>query len=395
MMNNKNTTASRSRVFDIIACVLFCGIFLAFSVLTFALPDKDFSESENTVLTTLDDVFGGNVAKKLFSGELTESAARYLRHQFPLREKALMLRSVADMALVRYETSGVIYGADGYLIPRKDFPKTDYLAGNLDAITALAGALEGKGISSVFALAPRPADVLEKYYPSAYSSLELKALREEVQKKYAPLDLTSVLKNAADKGEYVYYKTDHHWTTLGAYLAYARIIAEYGETPVSLSEFERETVSTEFLGTSHSLVLTPFTDYDTVEYFHRKNGNAFVCEMVYEGKTLDGFYDRTFLDKKDKYSSFMGGNYGLVHVSLESGEAREKMLVVKDSYANAMIPFLAEHFDLVIVDPRYYKDSVYKLAENEGCEYALVLCSLDGLCDANTYLLLNYGLPKE
>ena len=95
-MKNEKNTASRSRIFDIIACVLFCGIFLVCSVLTFLLPDKDFSESENTVLTTLDDVFGGNVAKKLFSGELTESAARYLRHQFPLREKALMLRSVAS-----------------------------------------------------------------------------------------------------------------------------------------------------------------------------------------------------------------------------------------------------------------------------------------------------------
>lgn len=394
MINEKNT-ASRSRIFDIIACVLFCGIFLVCSVVTFLLPDRNFSESENTVLTTLDDVFDGNLAKKLFSGDLTESAARYLRHQFPLREGALMLRSVADMALVRYETNGVIYGADGYLIPRKDFPKTEYLAGNLNAITALTVALERSGVDSVFALAPRPADVLERYYPSAYSSLELDRLRAEVLKDSLPLDLAPALKSAADRGEYVYYKTDHHWTSYGAYLAYARIIAEYGKVPVSLSEFERETVSTDFLGTSHSLVLTPFAEYDAVEYFHRTNGAEYICEMVYENKTLDGFYDRTFLDKKDKYSSFMGGNYGLVRVSLKNGETREKLLLVKDSYANAMIPFLAEHFDLVVVDPRYYKDSVYKLAENEGCRYALVLCSLDGLCDANSYLILNYGLPKE
>ena len=112
-MNPQNNNASRkASVFDIATVIIFCVLILAGSIFTFILPDKDFSENENTSLTTLSDVFSGDVLKNLFSGELFDRAADYFRHQFPLRDKMLELKALSDMALVRYETNGVIYGAD-------------------------------------------------------------------------------------------------------------------------------------------------------------------------------------------------------------------------------------------------------------------------------------------
>ena len=395
-MNAQNNNASRkASVFDIATVIIFCVLILAGSIFTFILPDKDFSENENTSLTTLSDVFSGDILKNLFSGELFDRAADYFRHQFPLRDKMLELKALSDMALVRYETNGVIYGADGYLIPREDNASTAFVSGNAAAINALLSAFENDGTDALFALVPRPCDVLQKYYPSAYSAEPLEKVREMILAEVDALDLKFVLKKAADKGEYVYYKTDHHWTSYGAYLAYCEVMRGFGETPLSIDFFEREIVSTEFYGTSWSSVMSPSATPDTVELFIPQNVDNLVTEIVYESRSFDGIYDRSAIESKDKYLTFMGGNYGLAKVSARDGESREKLLIVKDSYANCAVQFLAAHYDLIIVDPRFYKSSVYELAKEEGVDRVLVLCGVDGMTDANTYLVLNFGLPKE
>ncbi len=395
-MNNQNKKTSRkASLFDAAATIIFCALIFAGCIFTFLLPDKDFSENENTSLTTLSYVFSGNVIENLFSGELFDRAADYFRHQFPLRDKMLELKALTDMALVRYETNGVIYGADGYLIPREDNASTAFVGGNAAAINTLLQAFEKDGTDALFALVPRPCDVLQRYYPSAYSAESLEKVREIILDTAPALDLKHVLKSAADKGEYVYYKTDHHWTSYGAYLAYCEIMRSFGVTPLPLDSFERETVSTEFYGTSWSSVMSPSAQPDSVEFFLQNDGVELVTEIVYENRTLDGIYDRSALEMKDKYLAFMGGNYGLVKVTAKESANRDKLLVVKDSYANSAVQFLAPHYDLVMVDPRYYKESVYELAKEEKVDRVLILCGADGMTDANTYLVLNFGIPKE
>ena len=192
-MKDKSNNASRkASVFDVAVSLVFCVLILAGCVFTFILPDKDFSENENTSLTTLSDVFSGNVVEDLFSGELFDKAADYFRHQFPLRNKMLELKALTDMALVRYETNGVIYGADGYLIPREDNAGTAFVGGNVAAIDALLGAFEKDGTEALFALVPRPCDVLERYYPSAYSAEPLEKVRGMILDNVKALDLKPV-----------------------------------------------------------------------------------------------------------------------------------------------------------------------------------------------------------
>ncbi len=392
-MNKDNKKTASVNVFDLLAVIIFCAVIFIGGITTVLLPDRDFSESENTTLTTHEDLFSGNALKKLFSGEMSDLAGKYFRHQFPLRDKMLELRALADMLLVRYETGGVIYGADGYLIPREDNAGDNYVNGNVAAVNSLSAALEKQGVDTLFALAPRPCDVLWDYYPSAYSSKPLEKVRSLILDNSEALDLAPVMRAAADKGEYVYYKTDHHWTTYGAYLAYCEIMNAYGIAPKAVSEFEREVASDAFYGTSHSSVMSPLAEADTVEFFHYKNAE-YMTEIA-NGPSFEGFYDRSFLDKKDKYSAFLGGNFGLLRVTEKGSEGREKLLVVKDSYANSVIPFLAIHYDLVVVDPRYYRESVYALAIEEEVSKLLVLCGTDGITDANTYLVLNFGIPQE
>ena len=396
-MNNtkkEKSPSARGSVWDLAVVIVFCAVIAVSGVLTFALPSREISENENRSLTTLSDLFSGSFSDKLFSGAFAKQTGDLCRDQFVFREKMLELRSLADAVLVRYETNGIIYGAEGYLVPRKDHVDTVYAEGNTAAINALGSALEKQGAEVVFAVAPRPCDVLQKYYPSGYNDKSSSISKETVLTLGGGLDLSVPIKAAADKGEYVYYKTDHHWTGYGAYLAYAEVMKTFGETPIPLENFEKETASTEFYGTSYSTAMYPFAEADVIEYYHYDDGGKYITEVVNTDIRLDGFYDRSYLDKKDKYSSYISGNNALVKVYKE-GEKRPVMLLVKDSYAHSVVPFLALHYDLVIIDPRYYKASAYELALECGAEKMLVLCGIDTLTDANSFLVLNFGLPRE
>lgn len=388
-----NTEKKRiGSVSDIASAVLFCSVIALGGILTAVLPGRVVSENENRSLMTKTELFSGNFADKLFSGKFKDQAGDFCRDQFPWREEMLELRAVSDMALVRYETNAVLYGTDGYLIPRRDYTDIKNVPVNTQAIHALKSALEAEKIPTVFAVAPRPADVLERYYPSGYSSGALSGVRETIFSAGDGIDLLPVLKAAADNGESVYYKTDHHWTAYGAYLAYRTLCPALGMEPIPAETFQRETVSQSFLGTSYSKVMTPFAEPDTMEYWHLDD-DSFTTE-IRNGATFSGFYDRSYLDKKDKYSSYIGGNNAYVRVTKNSGENRPTMLLIKDSYAHSMVPYLAQHYDLIIIDPRYYWESAYLLAQECGADCVLILCGADSLTDSDSFRGLSYLLPE-
>lgn len=386
----------KSRPADVITAAAFCAAIFALAILTFALPQKDFSENENRALATSGGVFGGMSAAKVFDGSFESEIADLYRDQCPARAQMLGIRAVSDRILLLGETGGVIYGKSGYMIPRPD-GGTDAAEKNLAAVEAFRAAVEGDGKTFVFAAAPRPADALYPYYPAGYRGSELSAAREAVFPacSYAT-DLLEVLRPSVDAGDYVYYRTDHHWTTEGAYLASCEILRLLGKEPVDRSLLTVETASDSFLGTTHSKTLDPFATADRIEYYRFEGDGEYTTLIVDTGREFDGFYDRSFLETKDKYSSFFGGNNGRIRVTKKgAGEGdREVLLVVKDSYAHAVLPFLAYYYDLDVVDPRYYMSSVYRTSAEDGCSAVLILCGIDTVAGSPALARVSFGTGK-
>ena len=96
-------------------------------------------------------------------------------------------------------------------------------------------------------------------------------------------------------------------------------------------------------------------------------------EYCMEGKTASSIYDMDALGKKDKYMVFLGGNYPLIRITTP-GRNNRKLLIIKDSYANTLVPFLLEHYDeIYMVDPRYYTDSIEKLVRDEHIDNIMIL----------------------
>ncbi len=375
---------------DRVLIVLFAGFLAVLGVLFWILPDRDFSETENRSLLTRPKLAAG----ALLDGSYTQDFAEYMADQFPARDVWIRIKAASEAALGRMGNNGVLFGRDGTLAVRSDAPDTENLVTNLRAAAAFASA---SGLPSALAVAGRTMDVLDGALPAVYGSecadALWKTIRAEADSAGLELiDLRTPLRERAQAGEYVYYRTDHHWTTLGAYWGTAQILAAFGREARPLDEYERECASDAFFGTTWSTAGAGWIPPDTLEFFRFAGDDKYLVTVADgAGRTFEGFYDRSYLEKKDKYSAFLGGNHALVTVT-KPGEERGTLLVIKDSFAHAAAPFLAREYDLVLVDARYYRLRIADLIEEYGVDRVLFLVNADSLTSSAVWRVLLAGL---
>lgn len=381
-MNKRKTVINKA------LSLVFVVLIFSLSALLIFLPDKSFSEEENRPLQTL-PAFS---FESLASGEYTKNITSYFSDQFPFRDGFVGAKAVSEILLLKNENNRVILGKDGYIIKRPSISSYDMLGYNLKTIEKFAKKLDGKGIDLTLFVAGRSIDVMQSKLPALYpkdSQEEIwKYLESNVSDSYKYVNLMKPLKQKADSGEYVYYKTDHHWTTLGAYYGYLGIMESMGKTAKPLDYFTPEKKSDAFYGTTWSSSGMKWIEPDDLYYFRYAGDDDFKVEFLLSGTEKQGFYDESYLSKKDKYSSFLYGNNPILRISKNGsdGENREKLLVIKDSFANSVIPFLAVDYDLIVVDMRYYNDLLSPVIDAEGIDSVIILLNLDSLAESRAIL---------
>lgn len=376
------------------------AVIYGFSIATLVLPDKEFSEQENRYLQKKPSFS----ISRLINGEFTSEIADYFSDQIPLRDIFVGAKASAEIALLKRENDDVLLGSDGYIIAKDDQPELERARKNASAVNSFREALssdeELSGISVRLAVAGRSQDVLRRYMPSLYPAAErTEELFGAIDETLAAprVDILTPLTERADNGEYVYYRTDHHWTALGAYYAYAEIMCSFDMEPNPIEHYSRERVTDEFFGTTWSKAGMKWVGPDEMEFFRWDGDEDIVTEIVDTGRTIEGMYDRSRLGVKDKYGAIIGGNNGYVRIygKNASDEARERLILINDSFGHAVAPFLAEHFELEIVDLRYYRQSVAELVRESGAEKILILVSADSFASSNALTTLTYGLYNE
>ncbi len=410
LMIQENCAAS-SRRCDILTLVLTLGFIAIFSMLFWIIPDKDFSEQENRVLQQLPRIqsnFSGSFTERLTkgkfldrlaNGKFTSEIADYYADQFPARDFFVGLKGVSEAAQLKGGNNGVVICDDGYIVTREDHIDFDTLSANLAAIEEFAVAMEDEDVPVYLAMTGRPADVLENILPAFYPYENCQKLwnrfRGEVNALASThyIELLEPLKAAHEAGErQIYYRTDHHWTTHGAYLAYCEIMKVMGVEAYGIEDFEIELASDSFYGTTWSSGGMKWIGADEMVYYRFEDDMDFTTTIIDTGVSFDGFYDRSYLEKKDQYSSFISGNNARVDITKKDGKEREKLLLIKDSFAHSVSPFLARHFDLVIIDLRYFKESCAELVREEGIGRVLILNYIGSNTSANVHSILKFGL---
>jgi len=369
-----------SKASKIVQIGVFCFFILFFFVANLITKDKTFSERENRYLASA-PTFS---FQKLKSGEFTQDYEKYITDQFFLRDNWTTLKARCETISGKRENNGVYLCDGGTLITRFKKPDEARLAANVGFVNALA---QNAGeIPVYFELIPGAASVWEDKLPAnAPNENQLEYIAEAyASSNVRTVDVAAAL--AAHSGEDIYYRTDHHWTSLGAYYGYTALMEAMGMQPRPLDNYSRETVTEEFYGTSYSSSGFSWVKPDSIEIFVKETD----AEIVNYGNGTPQpgvLYDYDKLSVKDKYSFFMGGNTSLI--TIDTGlEDAPSLLILRDSYCDSRVPFLLEHFSKIhIIDLRYYKTSIADYIAQNDIDNILVSYSISNFAtDTNLFL---------
>lgn len=377
-MSERKTKRSRSdqlarlrRKHNKILMLVFLGVLLLCTVLNIIVKDRSFSEEENRNLAQV-PAFSGQA---LLDGSYFKGLESYVADQFFARDKWISMKMAEDRFLGRKESGQVFLGKDGFLLGQPDLPAPGLIDDDIRLINAFAEKYNT--VSMHMMVVPGAALVTPQYLPKnayVYDQLaDIQTLYNGVAGRVNCIDAAAVL--APHSEEYIYYKTDHHWTSLGAKYAFDAIRPSLGieDQP----EFQVYTVATGFQGTlasrsgSHS-------SSDTVEiYVHANKDTAYYVDYISTGERSASLYQSKALENKDKYTVFFGGNYPILEVNTDCLNGRS-LLIFKDSYANSFVQFLYPYFQrIILVDPRYYYDNIDAAMVSKGVTDVLFLYSAD------------------
>ena len=362
-------TKAYSRFLTAFFC-LFLGALLAAHVL---LPDRAKSETENRTLAQLPE-FSWEALK---SGAFTEDVEEYFADQFPLRDSWTVLKARAEQLIGKKEFNAVYLCGDT-LISKVETPEAGLVEKNLSYVERLTGKTD---IPVTLGLIPSAAEVWKDKLPAGANSWDQTALLEE-----SDVDFHTAL--TEHKDEYIFYRTDHHWTSLGAFYGANAMLENLGKEPLDMADFTPETASKAFNGTLYSQSGIHWLEPDTIEYWAGEEGISVTSWRT--GKEEPGMlYDRSWLEVKDKYSSFLGGNQPLAVIRNENNIGKGKIMLLRDSYADSIAPFLAQRFEEVhLLDLRYYRMPAAVYAQQYGIDEICVLYSVQNfISDKNIVFL--------
>lgn len=363
--------------------IKMAGIFLVFLIVAFAFnlfsKDKKYSESENRMLAQK-PVFS---MANLTSGKYMKDMEDYVTDQFFIRDKWINLKVLEDLALGKKESNGVYIGKKDYLMEIPTAPNQKALDNNLDAISNFSAS--HPDINTVMTLIPNAAYIYDHLIPRNApvrdQEKDIKYVMNAVSTSLNFVDLTKTM--SSHKEENIYYKTDHHWTTLGARYTFDALSTALGiEKPTQ--EYKIYPVTHSFQGT-----LASKSGYDkaldTIEIYVPQGVNTeCVVNFTDDGKKSASVYESAALKKKDKYEVFFGGNHTRIDISTPM-EEKKNLLLFKDSYANCFIPFLVPYYrNIIVIDPRYFYDDIESLISDNEITDVLFLYNVNTFLGDNS-----------
>lgn len=369
----KSNKKPKINIFSLTSCIVFFALLIVFPIVTIILPKEEYSEIENTYFQR----FPKFSAKAIFKGTYTDDLEKYIADHFAGRVAWLKGKANFEFALGKREQKD-IYILPDRLIEKVGAPDYAEVDKSIAAINKFAE--DNADIPVYVMIVPTSAEFYKKEIPPYNPNLDQKSFIEYVynglDSKIMPIDVYSEL--SANTSDYIFYRTDHHWTSYGAYLAYKAAGQKMGYIAPEYSDYSIEHASSEFKGTFYSKVLYDGIKDDTIDYYHPVDGyNVTSMEVTREyGKepnVYDSMYMRDYLSVKDKYASFLGENSPLVKIKSENPDGK-RLLIIKDSYAHCYAPFLTQNYSEVdLLDMRYIKMSYKKIVDMSEYDQVLFL----------------------
>ncbi|MCM1577386.1 MAG: DHHW family protein [Ruminococcus sp.] len=381
-----------SVVTSVVTVLLFFGTLITVGCITLFSPKEDFSEVQNRYLAKSPKF----TAKSWFGGSFMSGTEEFVSDHFPFHDSWIKLGMGLDMLSGRRELNGI------YITPRRmaekiSAPDPERVAKSVEGIRKFA---EENDMPVYLLIAPTQAEIyrdeLPPYAPNPDQQQFIEDIYGELADSVAAIDVYGTL--YANREDYIYYRTDHHWTTAGAFAAYTAAGKKMGYSPLGEESYDIEHAGDGFLGTFYSKSLWGGIKPDTLDiWLPTEGGEAdggkvkikIYSEIGKDPETREGMYFREFLDVKDKYSVFFGTNQPMITV--DTGRRGDSLLIFKDSYAHCFVPFLTAHYGkITMIDLRYINMSYKDIIDVSEYDSTLFLYNASTFMSDENLKKLNY-----
>lgn len=354
-----------------LASKFFCAFLFVVFVVNIVVPDKSVSENENRMLQK----FPGISVKEYIEGRLSTKLEKYVSDQFVGRGAMIRVKSSFDVAAGGIKSNGVWKGKSGYLIEDTTIPEDGFIDSTVEAIAKFKKA--NPKVRMNFLLAPNAVSIMKNKLPAGANPQNQNIYMDEFfnaleKEGIGVVDVRDSFSDAA-KSTQLYYLTDHHWNYNGAKIAFDEIrkTLNLGDA----KEFNYYPVKNDFVGTLASKSGFSIARKDSITLPARpkeENLNS-VITFTDEQKKTTKFYQLDKLKTQDAYQVFGGSNHSEYTIKTPV-KGNRRLLLIKDSYANSVIPYLTQYYtEIEVVDPRYYYDNIQDIIDIEGINDVLFL----------------------
>lgn len=381
----------------IIITIVFIGFFVLISGVSLIIKDREFSPNENRYLAEVPELSWDNI----MSGKFQDGLEDYLRDQVCFRDGWITVKTGIQKACGDTDIGGAYVGKDGYDFEKITPEDVDekQVDRNIKAVEdffmTASETIDKQKLS--FLLVPTSGLVMQEKLPKNARLFDQAKYIDQVQKAMKDYNFVDVRDTLMDHNdEYIYYKTDHHWTSAGACLAYDAWSERTGGEVEKEDGLVKNVVSDKFRGSLYSKILDADSAYDEIWTYGLQKDEAFGSKdctvTIDEKQQLDSIYDDEKLQEKDKYAYFLGGNYGQVHIQNQKAASKAKgknILIIKDSFANSFVPFVTQDYEnIYMVDLRYYNGDMKAYLQEHEITDVLVLYNVSNfISDRNIHKL--------
>ena len=367
MINRKR----KARIANLIGKIFIIVLFLVL-IVNVIVPDKEKSELENRALESRPRF---NLTTVL-SGDFMEQWEKYLSDQFAGRNTWRRVKVGLDRLGGAKMENNIYIGKGGQLMENIEVPDEDQLDANMTAIQNFAQTYEDIPVTMM--LVPDAACILTDRLPAFAEVEDQRQMFSMAERKLGDsvnwIDTVSILNK--HKSEKLYYKTDHHWTTQGAFYVFQDAAQTFGIEGDVSDDFVSYTVTDSFNGVLAASSGVGLDERELIDiYVPTEGDDDVIVDYVDEGRKTTSLYDSSKLDTRDKYGVFLGGNTSVIDIKTVS-TSQKRLLIVKDSFADCFIPFLAPYYrEIVVVDPRYYSGTMDEIMDTYRITDALIMYS--------------------
>ena len=365
-----------NKTFNRIFFFAFILIWLGLTIVNFVIPKKKFSEQENRYLIEMPSFS----FETLFNGNYMNTIDLSINDHFIFRDNWTSGQSIMEYGIGKRESNGVFIGKNALF--SKINPDENVIDSNISEINKFASRTK---IPTNTMIIPSAAGIQKDRLPPFAPVCDEKKIIGDINKEVNnPVPVFETLYQ--NKNKYIYYRTDHHWTTYGAYLAYLEWCKAIGLTPV---KYNAKKINDNFNGTLYSRSGVRFVDSDTIEAYNSNNFNGCSIPEGNNVKKFNSIYFDKYRGLKDKYAYFLGPNKPVVTI-YGKNKTGKKLIIFKDSYSHCLAPMMLEHFDeICLVDLRYINTDINKIINVNNYDNALFLYSLDTFSTQSDIIKVN------